>query len=99
MLPPLGDPWEVNFQGYEGTAPFSLWAVVAAQLAATFAWLLFCFLCSSIAVHFGLVSSRDREFMNLLATIALTMSGRVHLRDSFLVGSMDASCEPTLRLH
>eukprot|EP00435_Cladocopium_sp_Y103_P068989 s352_g32.t1 len=27
-LPPLGDPWEVNFQGYQGTAPFSLWAVV-----------------------------------------------------------------------
>ena len=32
LLPALGDPWQVNFQGYEGTAPFSLWAVVVAWL-------------------------------------------------------------------
>jgi len=29
LLPALGDQWQVSFQGYEGTAPFSLWAIIA----------------------------------------------------------------------
>ena len=65
-----------------------------------FASLLWCFSPSSIAVDSSMIScSRDGEFDNLLTIItSLTMSGRVRLRDSFLVGSMDAACEATLRL-
>ena len=36
VLPPLGNPRDVSFRGYEGMAPLSLWAVVAPQLAVLF---------------------------------------------------------------
>eukprot|EP00438_Fugacium_kawagutii_P035809 Skav235275 [mRNA] locus=scaffold874:304286:309052:+ [translate_table: standard] len=40
LLPALGSPWLVDLQGYQGMAPFSLWAVVAQCTTSVIAFLL-----------------------------------------------------------